>query len=140
MRFKLTMHGNKALLKGLEKISEKVRQGVEDEIEASAYEIHNKAVSRVPVDTGFLKNSLNVQTQGMTAQVEATVKYAPFVEFGTGALVNVPAGLEDYAAQFKGKGVRQVNLPPRPFLFNSFAEERPKLVKNIQRVLKDELK
>ena len=57
------------------------------------------------------------------------------MEFGTGALVNVPAGLEDYAIQFKGKGIKQVNLPARPFLFNSFFEEKQSLLDNIKKVI-----
>ena len=67
--------------------------------------------------------------------IVAAKKYAAFVEFGTGALVNVPAGLEDYAIQFKGKGIKQVNLPARPFLFNSFFEEKKSLIDNIKKVL-----
>ena len=139
-RFSIKMTGNKALLKHLDKVSEKAKQKISDEIEPSAYEIHNGAVNRVPVDTGFLKNSITVQAKGMEARIEAGVKYAPYVEFGTGGLVNVPAGLEEYAMQFKGKGVKEVNLPPQPFLFPAFESERPKLVDNITKVLKDELK
>ena len=45
------------------------------------------------------------------------------LEFGTGGMVEVPQGLEDYSSQFKGKGIKQVNLPSRPFLFNSAFEE-----------------
>lgn len=139
-KFKLTLKGNKAVLNGLEKIKQESIKKIEQEIEASAYEIHSGAVSRVPVDTGFLKGSLSVQTKGLDARIEAGVHYAPYVEFGTGGLVSVPAGLEDYAMRFKGKGVKEVNLPPRPFLFPSFEQERPKLIGRIIKVLEDSTK
>ena len=55
-----------------------------------------------------------------------TVKknYAPYVEFGTGSKVDLTDMLalgipSSYAAQFKGKGIKKINLPARPFLFNS---------------------
>ena len=134
-KFNLTLKGNKAVLKGLEKVKQESIKKIEQEIEATAYDIHAGAVNRVPVDTGFLKNSLSVQTKGLEARVEAGVHYAPYVEFGTGGLVDVPAGLEEYALRFKGKGIKQVNLPPRPFLFTTFEQERPKLVERIRKVI-----
>lgn len=139
-RFKLTMKGNKAVLKHLDKIGKESRKRIEQEIEATAYEIHSGALGRVPVDTGFLKNSLSVQAKGMEARVESSVKYAPYVEFGTGGLVNVPAGLEEYAMRFKGKNDALVAMPPQPFLFPSFERERPQLVERIEKILKDQTK
>ena len=48
----------------------------------------------------------------------------PYVEFGTGGSVDLTDMLElgipaSYAAQFKGKGIKNVNLPARPFFFNA---------------------
>jgi hypothetical protein len=56
--------------------------------------------------------------------VVAAANYAPYVEFGTGGSVDLTdmteLGIpESYAAQFKGKGIRDVNLPARPFFFSS---------------------
>jgi hypothetical protein len=59
------------------------------------------------------------------------------VEFGTGGTVNVPAGYEDFAMQFKGKGIRKINLKPRPYLIPAFESEIPILRKNIQNVIKN---
>lgn len=134
-RFKISMQGNKALIQGLEKLSKLTKQMVGDEIEASTYEIHSEAVQRVPVDTGFLKNSINAQYQNMHGQVEATMNYAPYIEFGTGGMVNVPEGLETYAMQFKGKGDARVSMRPQPFLYPAFARETPKLLERINKGL-----
>ena len=69
--------------------------------------------------------------------VGSRLKYAPYVEFGTGGTVNVPAGYEDFAIQFKGKGIRKINLKPRPYLIPAFESEIPILRKNIQNVIKN---
>lgn len=137
MAFRLTLKGNKAVLKGLEKIRKEAAGKIADEIEASAYNIHAGAVQRAPVDKGFLKNSITVQNTPLTARIEAGVHYAPYIEFGTGGMVDVPAGLEDYAIQFKGKGVRQISMQPQPFLFPAFEAERPRLIENIKKVLNE---
>lgn len=58
-----------------------------------------------------------------------------YVEFGTGSEVDVPEGLEDYAMQFKGDGVRQVNLPAQPYLFPAWESYRPKYIEEIKEIL-----
>jgi len=110
---------------------------VEGEIEASAFDIRSQAVTTVPVDTGILKGSIKVVPgeHRFHKIIEAGAHYAPYIEFGTGTLVNVPSGLEDYAIQFKGKGVKQVNLPARPFLIPAWEKERLKLVERIRKQL-----
>lgn len=110
---------------------------VEGEIEASAFDIRSQAVTTVPVDTGILKGSIKVVPgeHRFHKIIEAGAHYAPYIEFGTGTLVNVPSGLEDYAIQFKGKGVKQVNLPARPFLIPAWEQERLKLVERIKKQL-----
>lgn len=56
------------------------------------------------------------QTGELSAEVSANVKYAPYVEWGTGAKVSVPADLAKYAIQFKGS--RQVaGQRPQPYFF-----------------------
>lgn len=133
MRVRVTITGNTAIIKKLHQLPAQAKQLVTDEIEATIDDIHRDAVIRVPVDTGRLKGSLTPQVSGMTGEVGTNVEYAPYVEFGTGGKVNIPAGLESYAARFKGKGVKQVNLPARPYLFNSFFENVPKFLDRINK-------
>jgi HK97 gp10 family phage protein len=136
-KFKLSLKGNQALIKGLEKVAKETKEIVGFEIEASAKHIEQDAIGRVPVNTNFLRGSILAQADRskLKAQVEVGMHYAPYVEFGTGGKVNVPNGLEDYARQFKGKGIRQVNLPPRPFLYPAFEAELPKLMQRINKGL-----
>ncbi|MDI9497259.1 MAG: HK97 gp10 family phage protein [Bacillota bacterium] len=48
-------------------------------------EVHRKAVEKVPVDTGFLKRSIQIRIfdGGMTGAVQAYADYAGYVEYGT---------------------------------------------------------
>lgn len=120
---RIEVEGQKAAIKGLEQAKKEFIERIEDDVFVLTDDIANKASSRVKVDNGFLKNSIYKEVKGLNAEVGASVNYAPYVEFGTGGLVDIPQGLEDYAIQFKGAGIRQVNLPARPFLFNSAFEE-----------------
>lgn len=71
----------------------------------------------------------------------AAIKYAPYVEFGTGNRVSLTylkdIGLPDsYAAKFKGKGIKQVNLPARPYFFPAIIDGRKDLEKRLNAQLK----
>ena len=73
---------------------------------------------------GSLRQSISFSGKGKQVVVVADKKYAPYVEFGTGGKVKLDDMLElgipsSYAMQFKGKGIREVNLPARPFFFSS---------------------
>ena len=77
--------------------------------------------------TGLLSSSIHSKQSNTGVEVSAKKNYAAYVEFGTGDLVSIPTGWEAYAAKFKGKGIRKVNLKPRPFLVKAFIEETPKI-------------
>lgn len=136
-RVRLNIQQNRAAIQGFKKLVKEKADMIEAEIEASAFDIRNEAVTTVPVDTGILKGSIKVVPgeHRFHKIIEAGAHYAPYIEFGTGTLVNVPSGLEDYAIQFKGKGVKQVNLPARPFLIPAWEQERLKLVERIRKQL-----
>jgi len=103
------------------------------EIAVAGRDTARAAKSFVPVQHSNLKNSITTNIKGMTAIVGTRVQYAPYVEFGTGFLVNVPSELKDYAMQFKGKGLRQVNTGSRPYLYPAFFINREKLVKRLDK-------
>ena len=119
---------NQSDLKSLKKKMDNLRafdkQVLSNEIGRSALEIARIAKQNVVVDSGNLKQSIKAERKGKTAEVVAGAKYAPYVEFGTGGSVDLTDMLElgipaSYAAQFKGKGIKNVNLPARPFFFNA---------------------
>ena len=97
---------------------------VSNELGKTGLEIVRLAKRAAPVDKGALKQSISTQKSGKSVNVVAAANYAPYVEFGTGGSVDLTdmtqLGIpESYAAQFKGKGIREVNLPARPFFFSS---------------------
>jgi|TARA_R110000744_G_scaffold94462_3_gene182384 phage gpG-like protein len=111
------------------------------ELGRTALDISRLAKRTVPVDTGGLKNSITAEIQGKTVSVVVNKNYAPYIEFGTGSMVNiddmVALGIPpSYAMQFKGKGLREVNLPARPFLFSSARIEFNNLLNRLNNRIK----
>ena len=95
-----------------------------NELGKTGLEIVRLAKRAAPVDKGALKQSISTQRSGKSVNIVAAANYAPYIEFGTGGSVDLTdmteLGIpESYAAQFKGKGIREVNLPARPFFFSS---------------------
>ncbi|NBQ18012.1 HK97 gp10 family phage protein [bacterium] len=133
------IEGLDALIKKLGKLPIEIEKEVANEVNASALAIQSKAKRDVKVDNSTLRSSIQLisifQDKRIIYSVGSRLKYAPYVEFGTGGLVNVPAGFEAFAMQFKGKGIRKINLRPRPYLIPAFENEIPILRKNIQKVI-----
>ena len=112
------------LSKKLDKMRAFESKTVSNELGKTGLEIVRLAKRSAPVDKGALKQSISTQRSGKSVNVVAAANYAPYVEFGTGGRVDLTdmteLGIpESYAAQFKGKGIREVNLPARPFFFSS---------------------
>lgn len=75
---------------GLEKLQKKLKQNVQmadvrKVVRHNGAEMQAKAQQNAPVDTGTLKRSIGIEITdgGMTAEVEPTADYAPYVELGT---------------------------------------------------------
>lgn len=133
MSFKL--EGLKTMRRNINKYKSAATERLEDATNVALINIQRGAKMRSPVDTGRLRSSIHLTQMGTDGIVYTNVNYAPFVEYGTGNLVEIPAGQEDDAAQFKGKGIREVNRAAQPFMFPSWEEERPKYIKRIRKAL-----
>jgi HK97 gp10 family phage protein len=130
-----------AFYKYLKNLESQVSDYVRAEIEDSMLAIESEATNNVAVDTGALKNSIQsmpikVTKNEVTGGVEVGASYAPYVEFGTGTKVKVPSELSNFAQQYKGDGIKEVNLPARPFFYPEVFKQRTELPKNIERTLK----
>jgi HK97 gp10 family phage protein len=128
------------LLKQLKGKNKQVLDMVRGEVEDALLKIESEAVRKVKVDTGTLKQSIQSTPVKQTKTkvqggVEVGADYAAYVEFGTGTRVKVPVELQDFAKQFKGKGIKEVNLPARPFFYPEFFKQRTELPKAIERTL-----
>ena len=134
--FRISTEGFKSLEKRLEKMSKEAVNEVSDVVDKHIFDINREQVSLTRVDTGYLKNSNDFDVQDKKyKEIFNNANYAAFVEFGTGNMVKVPTELAEYARQFKGKGIRNVNLPARPFFFAPFFKRRQAILRDIVKVL-----
>ena len=133
------IQGFDKLYNKFQSLEDKAKNGVKNEFNASALNIQSNAKKAVVVDTGYLRNSIYLKEQGTNSKfiytVGAKAKYAPYVEFGTGGLVTIPKGFEDFARAFRGKGIRRINLRARPFLIPAFENEKVKLLERLKKLL-----
>ena len=131
---------NKTDLKKLENKLEDLRRISEKELSKEVGQTvalsSRRMKQNVVVDLGTLRQSIVFGVTRSKGFVKAKAKYAPYVEFGTGRIVNLKdmqeLGIPDsYAAQFKGRGIKEVNLPARPFFFSSVRTEFRKMLDRV---------
>ena len=160
-------------IKGLEELKKKLgKQGqqivlreIRDEIEISANRVRNAAIQRVPVDQGYLRNSIAVEGRDMLWIVYASAGYAAYQEFGTKTKVEIPAEMQEVASQFRGKKLSEgkfkeaiadwmrrkgipeealwpimaklmsVGVNPQPFMYPGFKQGTKNLQKDIDNII-----
>ena len=114
-----------------------------NELGNTGADISRIATKAAPSDYGTLRQSIRYQKQGKTVEVIAGAKYAPYVEFGTGAFVTFDDMLElgipkSYAAQFKGS--KPGYMKPQPFFFGSARIGLKKLLTRLNGEIKKAIK
>jgi hypothetical protein len=144
---KVKVSGIQAVISGLADYSNEIQKEVANEIQDWAKRTVADAQRDVPVDTGDLKSTIRdvVGADRLTWIVKVGgingVNYAPYVVFGTGTFVSnsflQEYGLVKYASDFKGKGIREVNLPMRDFLYRNARTEFEKTFQNIKKILEN---
>lgn len=89
----------------------------------------SRSISSTPYQNGYASFSMGNET----------VKYAPYVEFGTGGGFGIPKykftlkkPMNSYASQFRGSKLRNYNMPNRPFFFKTFDEKYATLLKTLK--------
>tara|TARA_Y100001972_G_scaffold124315_2_gene173201 strand:- start:161 stop:592 length:432 start_codon:yes stop_codon:yes gene_type:complete len=129
------------VMRNVESMTPSMKKKAEFLINASALKIESDAKSRVPVDTGRLRSSLKTEKfGGIGRRVFTNVEYAPYVEFGTKSRVETTISGVDYsdvAIQFKKSTGGSGGVGARPYLFPAFEAEKPKLIKNLKRLMKN---
>lgn len=101
-------------IQGLEKLKAKIKalpkdvqEEVVGEIQAWGNEVNSMQLALISQqkiqDFGGLQQNTKAMPTPDGVELISNVYYAPFVEFGTGAKVKVPAEVAAYAAQFRGK-------------------------------------
>ena len=117
------------------------------EVNRAMIHAKNMAIASAPVGGkgkygSTLKGSIDTKLTPDGAEMFSTVHYAPYVEFGTGSKYVSPNDATElgipssYIAQFKGKGIKEVNLKPRPFFYVSAARAYNNMLARIEMRLK----
>jgi HK97 gp10 family phage protein len=135
----IKVQGLDEAIRSLSKYSKEVQIDTAKAMNTSMLAVESKAKRNAPVDTGRLRSSI-VTTKAtqtdLVARTEVGVNYAPYIEFGTRSKVDVPAGLESYALQFKGSGGGSGGgMRAQPFLFPAWESERPKFEQAVKELL-----
>jgi len=92
------------------------------------------------VDTGRLLNSISFKKdQFLSYQFVAQIDYAAYIEFGTGRqgfkLPEKPSWVK-LADKFKGNGIKNINMPPRPYMRPSILAYWPIYQKRVRDFLR----
>ena len=136
MSFKFEIRGFDKLERKIKTLVPEKEDAIEDLLIDFVTEVNAVQVRRAPIDKGFLRKSIFWSRVGkLQFGLFSNAPYAAYVEFGTGAGVSVPKGLEDYAIQFKGRGLKVVNLPARPYFFPPFLAKKQELLNDVDRIL-----
>ena len=144
-KFGVKIYGADAIIKRLNAAPQKMMEESKLIIDAAVIEIAAKAKQQVAVKTGALKASIRhaKYQPGKGASVSAgntNVRYAPYVEFGTGTRFQIPvypnvnmADLEAYALTFK-KSKKVIGVPYRPYMFSAYSEVFTSMIKKLKSV------
>ena len=129
------------LLKQLSKLPQDIEKDMGRIIEDNSRQLERSAKRFAPVDTGKLRQSIKAaKNTDLNWRVVVLAKYGAYIEFGTGGLVRVPEELEALAIQFKGKGIRKVNIKPQPYLYPAFELQRDVYINDLKDLLDRKIK
>lgn len=133
--FSLRLNGTRQAAAALRSAGQRRTAAVRAVVERFTDLVAREAQGLAPYDQGDLRASIrgfmDAAAQAILGRVEAAAPHAPYVEFGTGARVAIPAGLEQAARKFYVDG--SGNSPAQPFLFPAFEMHRADFVRAIKR-------
>jgi len=142
-KFNIRVEGLDQTLAKLAKLKEQNMVLAKQAINETAINIERKAkmnLAALPFkdSVGGIAQSgyILYDAKGYGTSVGFNKHYAPYIEYGTGTNVDVPAGFEDFAMQFIGDGIRQVNIKPMPFFHPAVNSELENLRRKLERSMK----
>ena len=136
----ISVQGMNVLLRKIAKANGEVQAKVKRANQITSLNIERQAKRNATqtVDNGDLRRAIVPDHSGTEANVEVKIKYAQYVEFGTGAfaaeyLATKDEDLRKYAMTFFETGKGRVTA--RPFLFPAAEAERPKHIERMRKAL-----
>ena len=135
----MEVKGINTVIANIRKYGKEAEKDIEGVTELVARNIEKNAKQLAPANFGKLGQSIQaVKETPLNWRIEAggvLAPYAPFVEFGTGGLVDVPNELKEQAIKFKGKGIKQINLRARPYLYPAYLRGKTEYLDKLKKVL-----
>ena len=134
----LRLDGIKGLEAKMKNLTKEMSDGIDKDMQAMVMETNAEQKQLAPVNKqmgagGTLRSRTQFSKIGaLNYELIAATNYAAYQEFGTGGLVNIPAGLEKEAAFHKGKGIRQISMNAQPFFFAPIFKNTIKLIDKIK--------
>ena len=109
-------------------------------IQGALRRLHRMAIQDAPSDYSFLRGKIHIgfTNDKLGGMVYTGVRYAPYQEWGTGSRVLVPGFVKDMfginAMDWKGRGIRRVNIKPHPYLFENARINYNEMILKIKRM------
>lgn len=143
--FDIQLTGLNEFVNSLNNKAAAFKRELKAEVEASAKSWVELAVTAAPVDKGILKGGITYYPSGEPDQLEfeivSNANYSAYQEWGTIDKVEVPAEYADYAAQFKGRGIRKNGgVRARHFFFRHKEQISTDLLRNVENLKEDFIK
>jgi hypothetical protein len=140
IKYKINKKDISKLEKKINKIDLNLIQDLTKELGITASIISLKAKRDAPVDTSFLKNSINFGKDSKGVFVESPAKYSAAVEFGTKPhkikAKNKSVLFSAKTNTFFGKEVDHPGTKAQPFFFDNAKTEIKILIKRLQNKIK----
>jgi hypothetical protein len=138
----ISITGIGKLIKRTDRYAKNLIKEADAELSALSVEYEDRAQMSAPVDTGLLRSKITAFHKGQLYHgVVSQAPYSAYIEWGTITRVSVPADLVEFAAQFKGKGIRKTGgIHPRPFFFIHRLWAKEELNERLSNVAKQLLK
>ncbi len=164
--FNIKIDGLDKLQSSLDEKARSLEKEIDAEIGFACDEAVGYMQTDAPADQGFLRSHISKAKAALNDyEIVAQSDYAAYVEFGTRSKVQIPAGLEEVAASFKGGNVSSLDakeaifnwckrkgidpklwyaiyisimvngITPHPFFFHNFERVKKPLFERIQNIL-----
>jgi HK97 gp10 family phage protein len=141
--FNARIIGVDALMKRFSEAPNNIMSQAKVIIDEAVVNIQSGAKRDVPVKSSKLRNSITHRSfsngKASISAGNSSVRYAPYVEFGTGNSFQIPFytnvnmdDLEGYAATFRRS--KLVNSPHRPFMFNNYDKELGIMIEKLKTI------
>jgi hypothetical protein len=134
----VTILGFKEFKAKLATLPQDIREEADGFVEDAALNWAERAKLDAPVDSGFLQKHISAKpVMQMEWEVDSSMFYSPYVEWGTGTRVSVPSELTTYALQFKGT-IKVIGRYPKPFFFIQIPIIEKELFDNLNKLVHTE--